>query len=62
MYKMLLLQISERLLQEDKVKLQNWAASNYSVEVSEDAYPDLGRNGQKASHHFVEPKSAPRFL
>ena len=40
-YKLLLLQISERLLQNDKLELESWAASNYSLETSADAFQIL---------------------
>ena len=46
-YKLLLLQISQMLLRDQKVKLRSWAASNYSVETSNDVYQILVELDQK---------------
>ncbi|XP_028405364.1 uncharacterized protein LOC114527856 isoform X2 [Dendronephthya gigantea] len=40
-YKLLLLRISDMLLQHDKEMLQDWATSNYSVQESENAFQIL---------------------
>ena len=46
-YKLLLLQISQMLLRDQKVKLRSWAASNYFVETSDDVYQILAKLDEK---------------
>lgn len=46
-YKLLLLKISQMLLRDEKVKLQSWAASNYSIEKTDAVYQILAELDKK---------------
>jgi FtsZ-binding cell division protein ZapB len=55
-YKLLLLQISQRLLQDDMIKLKNWAASIYCVNTSAEAFgilAELDKNGVISSSNLT---------